>query len=202
MSGAGCPPIQHTLPYRAGYFLTSASSECTAPPPTPLLPTKLDGSTCNSPVLPRRSTRRHPHRFYAHHDCDYGVANAYQVADPRSHSRSCSFGGISSAFREAAAARRRKFHHLLPNLASRRLAPFRGAVEGATEPGQVCGFPSPHPDQGLIHRLTKTELTAVVTRSMLPACVVLAGRNCRLLRTKQQLAWLCEMPPTRGYPHP
>ena len=23
----------------------------------------------------------------------------------------------------------------------------------------------------------------------------------RLLRTKQQLAWLCEMPPTRGYPH-
>jgi hypothetical protein len=22
----------------------------------------------------------------------------------------------------------------------------------------------------------------------------------RLLRTKQQLAWLCEMPPTRGYP--
>src|ERR1700730_6172121 len=69
-------------------------------------------------------------------------------------------------------------------------------------PGQVCGFPSPHPDQGLMHRLTKTELTAVVTRSMLPACVVLAGRNCRLVRTKQQLAWLCEMPPTRGYPHP
>jgi hypothetical protein len=24
----------------------------------------------------------------------------------------------------------------------------------------------------------------------------------RLLRTKQQLARLCEMPPTRGYPHP
>ena len=44
-------------------------------------------------------------------------------------------------------------------------------------PGQVCGFPSPHPDQGLIHRFTKTELTAVVTRSLLPACVVLAGRN-------------------------
>ena len=36
----------------------------------------------------------------------------------------------------------------------------------------------------------------MVTRSLLPACVVLAGRNCRLLRTKQQVAWLCEMPPT------
>jgi hypothetical protein len=26
---------------------------------------------------------------------NYGVANAYHVADPRSHSRSCSFGGIA-----------------------------------------------------------------------------------------------------------
>jgi hypothetical protein len=26
--------------------------------------------------------------------------------------------------------------------------------------------------------------------------------DCGLLKTKQQLAWLCEMPPTRGYPHP
>jgi hypothetical protein len=53
-------------------------------------------------------------------------------------------------------------------------------------PGQVCGFPSPHPDQGLIRLALPTDLTAVVTRSLLPACVVLAGRNCRLLRTKQQ----------------
>jgi hypothetical protein len=40
----------------------------------------------------RRLTHRHPYR------CDYGVANAYHVADPRSHSRSCSFGGIFVGF--------------------------------------------------------------------------------------------------------
>ena len=44
-----------------------------------------------------------------------------------------------------------------------------------------------------------TPLRAWVCAAPLPG--VAAGRNCRLLRTKQQLAWLCEMPPTRGYPH-
>jgi hypothetical protein len=30
-------------------------------------------------------------------------------------------------------------------------------------PGRVCGTASPHPDQGLTHRPTKVEVTAVVT---------------------------------------
>ena len=55
--------------------------------------------------------------------------------------------GFRRLLREATAPRRRKFHHLLPNLASRQLAPFRGAVEGATEPwaGMWFSVVSPRP---------------------------------------------------------
>jgi hypothetical protein len=55
--------------------------------------------------------------------------------------------GFRRLLREAAASRRRKFHHLLANLASRQLAPFRGAVEGATEAwaGMWFSVASPRP---------------------------------------------------------
>jgi hypothetical protein len=65
---------------------------------------------------------------------------------PAAFPRSCSFGGISSTFKRSRCAKAAKILSFpLANLASRQLAPFRGAVEGATEPWQVCGFPSPHP---------------------------------------------------------
>ena len=37
-------------------------------------------------------------------------------------------------------------------------------------PGRVCGTASPHPDQGLIHRPTKMEVTAAVTQCAPLAC--------------------------------
>src|ERR1700730_582521 len=49
-------------------------------------------------------------------------------------------------------------------MSGRQAAPSRAQLS----PGQVCGFPSPHPDQGLIHRLTKTELLAVVNLGSIP----------------------------------
>jgi hypothetical protein len=91
----------------------------------------------------------HPYRFYAHHDCDYGVANAYHVADPRSHSRSCSFGGISSAFKRKP-SRQGGGNFIISSLIWHRASSLHSAAPSRAQlsPGQVCGFPSPHPRPG------------------------------------------------------
>jgi hypothetical protein len=46
-------------------------------------------------------------------------------------------------------------------------------------PGRVSGPCVAPPDQGLIHRPTKTEVTAVVARSLVPTRAVVARTNWR-----------------------
>jgi hypothetical protein len=61
-----------------------------------------------------------------------------------------------------------------------RLLLFNSVVEGQTQsPGRVCGTASPHPDQGLIHRPTKMEVTAVVHQTVLRFRAEVAGTNQR-----------------------
>jgi hypothetical protein len=57
----------------------------------------------------------------------------------------------------------------------RRMVAFCGACR-AQSPGRVCGTASPHPDQRLIHRPTKTEVTAVVA-ALCRACVLRSLRQ-------------------------
>jgi hypothetical protein len=99
---------------------------------------------------PAQTITPHPYRFYCHHDSDYG----YHVADRTAIPGRAAWAGFRRLLREAAAAKAAEISSL-PNLASRQLAPFRGAVEGRNRaPARYVVFRSPYPDQGLIHRPT------------------------------------------------